>query len=153
MNSDAPVGLEQHSAVENAILSEGYAATLSQSQTPYLLMADAHSGGGAFDYYVNRPRDMFEVDGVGILTAAQFGNFLVGFGAGYLDDPVAYWLGRGAGSLHGLAGSLRGTEHNGEWQYWGDDDDSVLYIDIGLWYGKKLHERLAWERRAPATCR
>jgi RHS repeat-associated protein len=131
VNRADPSGLKDWSDCETRELLRGYAGHLKSSRFPYLLMADLHKGAGDLDFWSVAQDDTFQISGVGKLNSAQFGNFIAGFGAGVLDDALAYWLVRGAGSLYGTGASLNGTAGWGELQYLGDNGDSVSNIDLG----------------------
>jgi len=135
-----PLGLKDWTDAETQVLLENYSGFLRSSSSSYLLMADLHRGGGVFDF-VSSPdmyEDTFTLDGYGTMDAAQFGNFIAGYAAGVLDDPLAYWLVRATGSMYGLGAGLWGHAPPGEWQYFGDNADSVTHIDRGAGYARRV---------------
>jgi hypothetical protein len=83
------------------------------------------------------------------MNAAQFGNFIAGYAAGYAVDPVAYGLVRAAGCFYGVIGSI--FRQGGATPQWsqiplqGDNWDSVVHIEGGNLEG--VRDRLRkWKR-------
>ena len=155
VNRIDPSGLRDWTEAEVSRLLEIYAAELDSVGfgSQYATMAQKHCGACDYDFWSVAPYDTFAVRDLGVLEPAQFGNYIAGFAAGYLDDVGAYWLVRGAGSFFGFGAYLNGTAPPGEWQYLGDNYDSVLHIDLGVLAGWELRERLLRENRRAATCK
>ncbi|HEY3494483.1 MAG TPA: RHS repeat-associated core domain-containing protein, partial [Polyangiaceae bacterium] len=135
-----PSGLKDYSEAEVRDLLNRYSGVLSSHPAPYLLMGELHGHNGDFDYWSQRRGDTFEICGYGRMTEAEFGNFIAGFAAGVLDDPLAYWIVRGAGALYGAgAGVLNvfgiGDGELGPIGLLGDTESSVHFINDGLGFG------------------
>jgi RHS repeat-associated protein len=125
-----------YSATETAELLSNYASTLQHSWHPFLIMYAKHSSGGTYDFAVNAPSQSWDVPGIGILQAPDFGNYIAGYAAGSINDPLAYWLTRGAGCFYGsfevvVRNPAPDPRGGPSWKYLGDDAASVQYIDQG----------------------
>jgi hypothetical protein len=133
--------LKDWSQAEVDEILEKYALTLQTTDDPYLTMAELLSHGAPYDYYANEPDDTFDVPGLGVMTAAEFGNFIAGFAAGYLKDPVAYVAVRAGGSLYGALAIPLGDFHWTQIPFGGDDWSSVHRINQGAVFGYARRSR------------
>jgi RHS repeat-associated protein len=149
-------GLRKYSGREVEVILLKYRQQLDKSQglvDRYLTMLERHRGCGPDDYWCKDRADK-EKDGPDtydvrghILNAAQFGNFIAGYAAGYAIDPLAHAAVRAAGSIYGIIG-LRDGDAKPEWSqllFLGDNFDSVMHIDAGAFEG--IRDKLKkWKR-------
>jgi len=125
-----PFGLKTFSPSEVNSIMEKYKWELSRGYA-YWTMHEKHKAGAEMDYSFNEHSgDFFDVPGLGVMNAAQFGNFMAGCGAGYQMDPVALQIVKGYGSWY--------AKHDvGLWEvafFGGDNWDSVNHINQGWGY-------------------
>lgn len=99
-------------------------------------MAKLHKGRGPYDFWSRYRDDTFCVRGQEI-SSADFGNFIAGYAAGYVGDPIAHTAVRQAGNGFGWAGVLNGEGAFTFDQFlWGGDNTrSVLFIEGGALIG------------------
>jgi RHS repeat-associated protein len=128
-----PSGLREVGQFEVDQILTQYSAELRSSSARYDLMYSEHSAGQPMDYLLTQSDDTFDVRGLGILNAGQFGNFSAGFGAGTLDTDLAYLGVRVGGAAYGLA-AYGTSDWEGQWNYWGDTWESVYFINQGYSY-------------------
>ena len=130
INRIDPWGLEEFNEAWVADELESYAYHLDVAMEhgttdAYSLMADMHQGAGPYDFWYGDQSDLngYWVDGAR-LNSTDFGNFIAGFAAGYLQDPAALGLVRSAGVLYAWG-------HLDAW----DSDRSIEEIHSGYDYG------------------
>lgn len=112
-------------------------------------MFELHKGGGQLDFWGNgQANDTFVVEGFGEMGSAEFGNFIAGFGAGHLLDPVALGAVRAAGAWYGM-----GIDPS-PWEilFLGDDLSSVNHIHAGFGYGLVDRLKHGKQENPPLAC-
>jgi hypothetical protein len=101
-------------------------------------MLARHEAGGINDFYSVAPEDTFDLGTGTKLDAAEFGNFIAGYAAGYNDSLLDHFAVRTAGSIYGCMSS-RGAAPNkypGMPTFYGDDYGSVFNIESGYHWGQ-----------------
>lgn len=114
-------------------------------------MLTHHQGGGAFDYWYHEQGDTYDVPGLGTLTAAEFGNFIAGFAAGYRADPLALQAVKLAGAVYG-ADVHRDRSSWSQLFFYGDDWSSVNRINQGFGYGFQVRWDRGQRDKHPFAC-
>ena len=150
-----PFGLKGWTENETAQLLERYETNMNAAMAgggeAWTLMQATHGAGGYYDFWGNEgtENDTFHVSGVGILSSADMGNFIAGYGARIAEEHTSLstpWyafskLGvHAAGSFFGVLGT---TERGGNWEefgwdnngFWGDSFRSRDMINAGYAYG------------------
>jgi hypothetical protein len=90
----------------------------------------------------------FTIPNLGVVRSKDYGNYIAGYAAGFLDDQLALALVRGAGIFYENFDSFTGERLRSQlppnflvyedlpdyWNYYGDDPISVRFINDG-WAG------------------
>jgi RHS repeat-associated protein len=125
-----------------------YACDLAESQgAAWSIMLERHKANALYDFLVNAQGTLFDIPTMWVSRPKDYGNFIAGFAAGFLNDLVTYETTRVAGSAFGIFDDR--DENSVEpqdvptWRYLGDDESSVKFIDAGWVYGRaeRLHFR------------
>jgi RHS repeat-associated protein len=108
------------------------------------IMYDRHKGKGSNDFYAIAPDDTFAL-GTGMkMDAAEFGNFIAGYAAGYRQSKLDYAVVRAAGCFYGFLGyriARLPNKYPGMPMFYGDDWGSVFFIESGWNWGRIAAEQ------------
>ena len=100
-----PSGLRHWTEPEVEKFRRAYAYALFTSRNPWGLMFWVHQN--EMDFHYTAPGDTFDVPWRGTMTAAEFGNYMVGWAAGVRNrDPRTLQMVHLSGAVFGIIGSI-----------------------------------------------